>query len=65
MASNKRRRKAAKQARQRQRPQTGPFVHPDGDRRHRGGGDAAREAYKNKAILRTIGAVPPADDSEE
>jgi hypothetical protein len=36
MASGKKKRKAARQARKLKNPQTGPFPHPDGDRRHRG-----------------------------
>jgi hypothetical protein len=37
MASGKRKRKASRQTRKLQLPRTGPFRHPDGDRRHRGG----------------------------
>jgi hypothetical protein len=36
MASGKNKRKAARQARKQKSPRTGPFRHPDGDRRHRG-----------------------------
>jgi hypothetical protein len=37
MASAKKRRKQINLARRRQQVATGPFRHPDGDRRHRGG----------------------------
>jgi hypothetical protein len=59
MASEKKRRKAAKQARP-QKP--GPFRHPDGDRRRR---CDVKQAYRDKELLRRIGLPPPADDSEE
>jgi hypothetical protein len=36
MASRKKQRKASRQARKLRNPQTGPFRHPDGDRRHQG-----------------------------
>jgi len=36
VASGKKKRKAGRQARKLKNPQTGPFRHPDGDRRHRG-----------------------------
>ncbi len=36
MASRKKQRKATRQARKAKTPRTGPFRHPDGDRRHRG-----------------------------
>jgi hypothetical protein len=64
MASDKKRRKAAKQVRDQQRPAAGPFRHPDGDRRRRGGSDV-KQAYKNKELLQMIGLPPPADDAEE
>jgi hypothetical protein len=59
MASEKKRRKAAKQART---PKPGPFRHPDGDRRRR---FDTRQAYRDKELLQKIGLPPPADDSEE
>ena len=37
MASGKRKRKAERQVRKQLFPRTGPFRHPDGDRRRRGG----------------------------
>ena len=37
MASGKRKHKAERQARKQRFPRTGPFRHPDGDRRRRGG----------------------------
>jgi hypothetical protein len=36
MASRKRKRKAERQAHKEKYPRTGPFRHPDGDRRRRG-----------------------------
>ena len=59
MASEKKRRKAAKKV----RPQSpGPFRHPDGDRRRR---VDVKQAYRDKELLRMIGLPPPADDAEE
>jgi hypothetical protein len=56
MASDKKRRKAAKAAKP--KPQTGPFRHPDGDRRHREAMRAAIKAAKaNKQMLALYGAV--------
>ena len=37
MASRKRKRKAERQTLKQRYPKTGPFRHPDGDRRRRGG----------------------------
>jgi hypothetical protein len=62
MASDKKRRKAAKQARKKDTPAAGPFRHPDGDRRRY---FDVRQAYANKELLQKIGLPPPADDSEE
>ena len=36
VASGKKKRKSARQARKLKNPQSGPFRHPDGDRSHRG-----------------------------
>jgi hypothetical protein len=64
MASDKKRRKAAKAAKQ--KPQAGPFRHPDGDRRAREAMRAAVKAVKAKEQMRTLyGAVElPEEDKE-
>jgi hypothetical protein len=64
MASDKKRRKAAKTAKP--KPQAGPFRHPDGDRRHRGG-QRVEDAIKDKERMRTLfGAVElPAEDERD
>ena len=62
MASDKKRRKAAKQARKKDTPVTGPFRHPDGDRRRR---FDVRQAYRDKELLQKIGLPPTVDDAEE
>ena len=61
MASDKKRRKAAK-ARQPKKP--GPFRHPDGDRRRREEMSQYSTIWKQKEMLRLIGAVelPPDED---
>ncbi len=42
-------------------PKTGQFRHADGDRRHRGGA-SAKQAVKNKKIIREFdGGVPVGD----
>jgi hypothetical protein len=66
MASDKKRRKAAK-AKQAKPPTAGPFRHPDGDRRHRAAmAKAVKEAKQAKEMQQLIGAVePPADADEE
>lgn len=56
MASGKKRRKAARQARKQQFPRTGQFRHPDGDRRHRGG-MTAKEALANKKTMQQGGPL--------
>lgn len=43
-------------------PKTGEFRHADGDRRHRRGA-SAKEAIKNKKLLRELGSAP-ADANE-
>jgi hypothetical protein len=64
MASDKKRRKAAKAAKQ--KPQVGPFRHPDGDRRHRGLATRVEDAIKDKERLRTLyGAVELPEEDEE
>jgi hypothetical protein len=62
MASSKRKRKASRQARKQQLPQTGPFRHPDGDRRHRG----AMTYEEGLAIKRKMqqGAAESHDEEE-
>ena len=55
MASGKKRRKTARQARKLNHPQTGPFRHPDGDRRHRGG-MTYEEGLAIKKMLQQAGA---------
>lgn len=64
MASDKKRRKAAKHSPKSQQPRTGPFAHPDGDRRHRGG-MTYEQGKAHKDLLRLIGAPPPSEDAEE
>jgi hypothetical protein len=64
MASDKQKRKAAKKAKP-AAPQPGPFRHPDGDRRRRGG-PAYRDGVAAKELLKKIGAVElPDDDGDE
>jgi hypothetical protein len=56
MASDKKRRKAAKAAKK--KPQAGPFRHPDGDRRRREWATRVEDAIKDKERMRTLyGAV--------
>jgi hypothetical protein len=52
MASNKQKRKAAKKPRKPGAP------HPDGDRRHKEFGAAARKAAADKKARREFGGVP-------
>lgn len=63
MASDKKRRKAAKQAKNPGPPATLPFRHPDGDRRHKGMGKMVRDAYKTKDLKKLIG-LPPLEPAE-
>jgi hypothetical protein len=66
MASGKKRRKAANQARKARRPQVGPLRHPDGDRRHRHtGGMTAEEAHAQKRALQKLGLDMPVSGEEE
>ena len=51
MASDKKRRKAARQARKQQLPRTGPFRHPNGDRRNRGRYMTYEQAMAIKKML--------------
>lgn len=63
MASDKKRRKASKQNRKAAAPSpAGPFRHPDGDRRRRGG-PSAKDAIKHKLKMREVG-MPPESQGE-
>ena len=63
MASGKKQRKAARLARKQHQARTGPFRHPDGDRRR--GGLTADEALARKRAMQQLGAaLPPADEEE-
>lgn len=63
MASDKKRRKAAKAAKP--KPKTGPFRHPDGDRRHRDLAIRVEDAIKAKERMRTLyGAVELPEDED-
>jgi hypothetical protein len=63
MASRKQRRKAARSARKQRRPQTGPFRHPDGDRRHRGA-MRVEDAIAIKRAMQQFEAPVLPDDPE-
>jgi hypothetical protein len=65
MASQKKRRKAAKLTRAQRHPHTGPFRHKDGDRR-RCGGATADQAIANKQMMQQLGApiLPDAEEEE-
>ncbi len=67
MASGKQRRKQAKQAYKAKHPQTGPFRHRDGDRRHRHTmAKAVKQALaEKKAMQLCYGAVVPTEEGEE
>jgi hypothetical protein len=54
MASDKKRRKQAKY----KNPRPKPAVHPDGDRRHRGLGQAAKQATADKRARQTFLGIP-------
>jgi hypothetical protein len=61
MASRKSKRKAERQSRKQQIPRTGPFRHPDGDRRRRGG-----MTYEQvMAIKRKLQQTEPQPGAEE
>jgi hypothetical protein len=64
MASNKKRRKSAKVVNLNKHPRTGPFRHPDGDRRHRGK-MTADEGLANKRAMQQFSASPPLGHDEE
>lgn len=65
MASGKKRRKERNQASKLQRPQSGPFRHRDGDRRHRDVmAKAIQDAKATKNALQQIGAVELPDEDE-
>jgi hypothetical protein len=58
MASDKKRRKQAKL----KSPRPKPAVHPDGDRRHRGLGQAAKQAVADKRARQQFWGVPVPED---
>jgi hypothetical protein len=62
MASKKKQRKAKRQAKRADLPRTGPFRHPDGDRRHRGS-ITSRQAIAQKQAMQQFGA--PRHEEEE
>lgn len=65
MASGKKVRKQAKQARKARQPVTGTFRHRDGDRRHRETmAKAVKQAKAEKEALRHLGAVPLPEDGD-
>lgn len=63
MASGKKRRKSSRQARKQQIPRTGPFRHPDGDRRHRGG-MTYEQGLAIKQKMQQSGAERPTQEEE-
>ena len=67
MASGKKRRKAANQARKGRRPAGVPFRHSDGDRRRRDELTAVLKALKQRQAFEQQlgGAVPPEPQEEE
>ncbi len=59
MASQKSRRKLANQVRKQRKLQKGPFVHPDGDRRHRAEfQQSVKDALAQKRLMQTMGVLP-------
>jgi hypothetical protein len=62
MASSKKRRKSANLARKDRRPATGPFRHPDGDRRRRGG-PSADQAIRDKRAMQQFPLPPVPEDN--
>jgi hypothetical protein len=66
MASDKKRRKASKQDRKQSAPPpTGPFKHPDGDRRRRGLSVRVEDAIEHKRLMRQIGLPPDGDEHDD
>jgi hypothetical protein len=63
MASKKKQRKARRQVKKAQLPRTGPFRHPDGDRRHRGS-MSYEQGLAQKQAMQQFGAQRH-DDEEE
>jgi hypothetical protein len=63
MASRKSKRKAERQARKQQTPRTGPFRHPDGDRRRRGG-MTYEQVMAIKRKLQQTEVLPGAEEEE-
>jgi hypothetical protein len=64
MASEKKRRKDINRARKTQQTRKGPFRHPDGDRRRRGG-MTVEQALAQKRALQQYHIEVPADSEEE
>lgn len=64
MASRKERRKDAKTAHERLKPTTGPFRHPDGDRRRRGG-MTADQGIANKQEMQQFMALIPDEEPDD
>jgi hypothetical protein len=64
MASGKRKRKAARQTRKQTQAGKGPFRHPDGDRRRRGGLTADQAIKQKQAIQQFPGVILPDNDGK-
>lgn len=62
MASKKKQRKAKQVAKKSELPRTGPFRHPDGDRRHRGS-MTYEQGLAQKHAMQQFGAL--GTDKEE
>ena len=65
MASSKKQRKAASQARKARRPPTGAFRHADGDRRRREAMTAAEKGLRQLRKLQEDGSAAEAGGAEE
>ena len=66
MASGKKNRKASKAAKRTYQPPAGPFRHPDGDRRRRGGPNVDQAIAHKHQFRELFGAppLPPAGEEE-
>lgn len=65
MASGKKKRKAARATDKAQQAPAGPFRHPDGDRRRRGGVRVEDAIAQKRMMQELYGAPePPGDDRE-
>jgi hypothetical protein len=62
MASDKKRRKAVRQAQKQRQGRTGAFRHPDGDRRRRGGERVEDAVARKQAMQR--GFIIPASEED-